>query len=824
MECMEPTTTTPNAASVLDPVCGMRIDPNTASARYEYENATFYFCHPSCQEKFRAHPKHYLTKPQEISVPRTTGFQLAVINDTATSASANETGAKGEKHHAPQTPAVYTCPMHPEIQQAGPGDCPLCGMALETLEISAVETPNEELLDLKRRFWVSLAFTIPLLVISMGPMVPGLARLFPHSPSPWWQLVLAAPVVLWGGWPFFVRAWNSLTTRWNMFTLIGIGTGAAFVHSLLATAFPQIFPASFQMHGGMIPVYFESAAVIITLVLFGQVLELHARGRTGAALRALLNLTPKTARIVRDDNIEVEVSLEVIWVGDQLRVRPGEAVPTDGQVLQGNSSVDESLVTGEPMPVEKLAGSPVTGGTINGNGSFLMRADRVGRETLLAKIVQMVGEAQRSRAPIQRLADSVAAYFVPAVFIVAIITFIGWSLFGPAPAFAYALVNSVAVLIIACPCALGLATPMSVMVGLGRGATAGILIKNAESLELLAGCDTLVVDKTGTLTEGQPSLIAIMLSAEVLSLSECLTNEQHLRRPHVLNLLRFAASLERLSEHPLAATVLKASEQAKLTLSSVENFLAHTGLGVSGTVDGQAVLLGNAKFLESQGVPKNALVDWEQRAETLRRKGQTVMFLSMQGEVAAGLAFIDPIKPATFTAIKSLHEAGLKIVMLTGDAPVNALFVGQQLEIEQIHAGLEPSGKIKFIRELRAKGRKVAMAGDGVNDAPALAAADVGIAMGTGADVAIESAGITLVKGDLLGIVRARHLSQATLRNIKQNLAFAFLYNLLAVPVAAGVLYPTFGILLSPMLASTAMSLSSVSVISNALRLRRVAI
>jgi Cu+-exporting ATPase len=703
----------------------------------------------------------------------------------------------------------WTCPMHPQIVRAGPGTCPICGMALERRTVAVDEGPDPELVDMTRRFWISLLLTIPLLVFVMGDMVPG--EPLRHLVSPrllaWGQLVLATPVVLWGGWPFFVRAWLSVVNRsLNMFTLIALGTGLAYAYSVVAVVAPGIFPTSFRVHGGQVGLYFEAAAVITVLVLLGQVLELRARSQTSGAIKALLGLAPRNARRLRPDGTEEDVPLEHVQPGDRLRVRPGEKVPVDGRVLEGTSAVDESMVTGESIPVEKVPGSRVTGGTVNGTGGFVMQAERVGRDTLLARIVQMVSEAQRSRAPIQRLADLVSSYFVPAVVAIAVVTAIVWGLIGPEPRMAYALVNAVAVLIIACPCALGLATPMSIMVGTGRGATAGVLIKNAEALETLEKVDTLVVDKTGTLTDGKPALTSVTAAGDELSEAE---------------VLRLAASLERGSEHPLAAAIVAGAERRGLTLSPVEEFRSVTGKGVTGRVAGRSVALGNQRLLEDLGV---ALDGFGARAEALRSDGQTVMFVVVEGRIAGLVGVADPIKASTPEALSLLRAAGVHVLMLTGDSRATALAIARKLGIADVEAEVLPDQKSAVVKRLQAQGRVVAMAGDGVNDAPALAQAQVGIAMGTGTDVAMQSAGVTLVKGDLRGIVRARRLSQATMRNIRENLFFAFVYNALGVPIAAGVLYPVFGLLLSPIIASAAMSLSSVSVIGNALRLRRVAL
>ena len=768
-------------ATVIDPVCGMDVTPgDAAGGSAEHAGTTYWFCNPSCRERFIADPARYLKPPA-----------------ASPSMSSND-------------PRIYTCPMHPEVRQVGPGSCPKCGMALEPLEVTADEGPNHELVDMTRRFWVSLALTVPVLALAMGEMLaPTLVAALGPAAWLWSQLVLSTPVVLWGGWPFFVRGWQSLVTRnLNMFTLIALGTGAAFAYSVFAVLFPDALPHAMR-HGGVPPVYFEAAAVITTLVLLGQVLELRARSATSGAIRALLGLQPKTARRLREDGNEEDVPLEHVAVGDRLRVRPGERVPVDGVVLEGRSAVDEALVTGEPIPVEKEPGSRVTGGTVNGTGGFVMRADRVGADTLLAQIVRMVGEAQRSRAPIQRLADQVSAWFVPAVVAVAVLTALAWGLFGPEPRLAYALVNSVAVLIIACPCALGLATPMSIMVATGRGALAGVLIKNAEALETLEKVETLLVDKTGTLTEGKPRLVSVVAADDA---SGAATDAK---------ILALAAGLERGSEHPLAAAILAGAAARGVAPTSVDAFRSLTGRGVIGAAAGRRVALGNARLLEELGIDAGAL---GKRAEALREEGQTVMFLIAGDAVVGILGVADPIKASALRAIRDLQGEGLRVVMVTGDSGATARAVARTLGLDDVIAEVLPEQKAQIVRRFQAEGRVVAMAGDGVNDAPALAAADVGIAMGTGTDVAMESAGITLVQGDLGGIVRARRLARATMRNIRQNLAWAFVYNVLGVPVAAGVLYPFTGLLLSPMIASAAMSLSSVSVIANALRLRRVAL
>jgi Cu+-exporting ATPase len=763
-------------ASAKDPVCGMSVDPARAAARRDHAGETYVFCSKHCAERFEAAPEDYL-------------------------------GERRAAARAGPDDTIYTCPMHPEIEQVGPGDCPICGMALEPKVISADDGgQSQELRDMTWRFWVSAALALPLLVWVMGDHLLGLdlGHAIPRPLAHWTQLAIATPVVLWAGWPVFKRCGASFRRMSpNMWTLIGIGVGAAYLYSVVATVAPGIFPDAFRGHDGQVEVYFEAAAVIIALVLLGQVLEIRARERTSGAIKALLGLAPKIARRVRDDGGDEEVPLDEVAVGDRLRVRPGEKIPVDGLVIEGRSRVDESMLTGEPVPVEKAKGERVSGGTLNQSGSFVFRAERVGSETMLARIVQMVAEAQRSRAPIQRLVDVVASWFVPAVVGVAILAFIVWSIFGPPPAMAYALVAAVSVLIIACPCALGLATPMSIMVGTGRGAQAGVLIKNAEALERFAEVDTLVVDKTGTLTEGKPK-VTTLVTAEGVDETD---------------LLRLAASLERASEHPLAAAIVGAAKERGIDLIEASDFDSVTGKGVRGKVDGREVALGNRRLLESLGIDLGPLAE---RAERQRAEGETVMFVAVDGKSAGLVCVADPIKESTREALEALRADGLHIVMLTGDNRTTAEAVAHKVGIEEIHAEVLPEHKNEVIRRLREQGRVVAMAGDGINDAPALAQADVGIAMGTGADVAMEGAGITLVKGDLRGLVRARHLSEATMRNIKQNLFFAFVYNALGVPVAAGVLYPFTGLLLSPIIAAAAMSLSSVSVIGNALRLRAV--
>ncbi|PKO86392.1 MAG: copper-translocating P-type ATPase [Betaproteobacteria bacterium HGW-Betaproteobacteria-12] len=763
------------ATSARDPVCGMNVPMDAGKPSAEHGGTVYHFCSQKCHDKFVAAPAQYLAgTPPAKPAPRGTR---------------------------------YTCPMHPEIVRDAPGDCPKCGMALEAMGVpSADEGPNPELVDFTRRLWVGVAFTIPLLVLTMGPLVGlGFLRSALGEPAAQWlEVLLSTPVILWAGWPFFVRGAKSFASgNLNMFSLIAMGVGAAYLFSLVAVAAPDIFPAGFRMEDGTVGVYFEAAAVIVTLVLLGQVMELRARERTGSAIRALLDMAAKTARVIRPDGSEQEIPLEDVQVGDRLRVRPGDKVPVDGEVVDGRSSVDESMITGEPMPVEKVAGDPVTGATINGTGSFIMEAKQVGADTLLAQIVVMVAKAQRSRAPIQKFADRVAGRFVPAVIGVAMLAFIAWTVWGPSPALAYALVAAVAVLIIACPCALGLATPMSIMTATGRGAQAGVLIKNAEALERFAKVDTLIVDKTGTLTVGKPKLVAVLPAAG----------------HDADEVLRLAASLERGSEHPLAEAIVSGAEERGVALAEADDFRAVTGKGVTGRVDGRPVALGNARLLADLGISAQ---DFPGEADARRDQGETVMFVVLDGSVAGLVSVADPVKESTPAALKALHALGFRIIMATGDNERTARAVAARLGIDEIRADVLPADKARIIQELQAAGRQVAMAGDGVNDAPALAQADVGIAMGTGADVAIESAGLTLVKGNLDGIVRARRLSRATMRNIKQNLFFALIYNAAGVPVAAGVLYPFFGILIGPIFAAFAMSASSLSVVLNALRLRRV--
>jgi Cu+-exporting ATPase len=762
------------ADTATDPVCGMTVKTTDARNKTQHDGHTYYFCSPRCLDKFTAEPLRYL-KPA-----------------AAPAATAAKPGT------------LYTCPMHPEIRQVGPGSCPICGMALEPAEATLEERPNEELLDMTRRLWIGAALAVPVLAVDMGGHLFGIDALLPHGMKNWLLLVLATPVVLWAGWPFFVRGVQSVARRsLNMFTLIALGTGVAWLYSVVATVAPGFFPAALRGADGSMPVYFEPASIIVVLVLVGQVLELRARDATGGAIKALLGLAPRTAMRVGADGKDSEVAIDRIAVGDALRVRPGEKVPVDGTVIEGSGTVDESTITGEPLPVTKESGARVIGGTVNTSGAFVMKAELVGSDTMLARIVKMVSEAQRSRAPIQRLADMVSGWFVPVVIVVAVLAFIAWMIWGPSPAFAYALLAAVSVLIIACPCALGLATPMSIMVGVGRGAAEGILIRNAEALERLEKVDTLLFDKTGTLTVGRPAVTTI---ESLGGLPEA-------------EILRLAASLERGSQHPIAAAILAAAQQRGLAPAPVADFDAPSGKGVTGTVEGKRLLLGTAAFLSAQGI--NAVAA-DAKADPLRESGATVVLLAVAGRAEGVLAVSDPVKETTQEALKQLRQSGLRLVMLTGDNKRTAASVAKRLGIDEVEAEVLPEDKARIVQRLRGEGRVVAMAGDGVNDAPALTAADVGIAMGTGTDIAIESAGVTLVKGDLLGIARARRLSQATMTNIRQNLFFAFIYNTAGIPLAAGVLYPFFGLLLSPIVAAAAMALSSVSVIANALRLRRV--
>ena len=752
-----------------DPVCGMKVDPAKAAGSSQHNGQVYYFCGKGCKAKFDANPLHYLA-PAPVTAP-------------------------SPKAAAPSAPAgaEWTCPMHPEVVRNAPGSCPICGMALEPRTVTLDEGPNHELIDMSRRFWVSAALTAPLLIGAMGDAIPA-----------WLELALATPVCLWGAWPFFVRGWQSIVNRsLNMFTLIALGVAVSYGYSVVATLFPDLFPAAFRDESGDAGVYFEVAAVIVTLILLGQVLELRTRSQTGTAIRKFLGLAATSARRMRDDGTEEDVPLEHVHVGDRLRVRPGEKIPVDGIVLDGSSAVDESMVTGEPIPVEKGPNDRVVGATINGTGSLVIRAQKIGADTLLSRIVAMVAEAQRSRAPIQKLADVVSGYFVPLVLAIAVVTFIVWAFFGPEPRMALAVVNAVAVLIIACPCALGLATPLSIMVATGKGATMGVLFRNAEAIEVLRKVDTLVVDKTGTLTEGKPRLVTVMPAGGVDEPA----------------LLRAAASLERGSEHPLAAAIVKGAEGRGVTIAEASDFKSVTGKGVTGTVEGHAVALGNQALMSDLSVELGTLGD---KAEALRAEGQTVMFVAIDRTLAGLIGVADPIKESTPEAIKALHQERIRIVMLTGDSKTTAQAVARTLGIDEVIAEVLPDQKVEVVKRLQSEGRVVAMAGDGINDAPALAQAQVGIAMGTGTDVAMESASVTLVKGDLRGIVRARRLSRATMRNIKQNLFFAFVYNSAGVPIAAGMLYPFFGLLLSPMIAAAAMSFSSVSVIGNALRLRRI--
>ncbi len=769
---------------VIDPVCKMTIEDKAAAAS-AYKGTTYYFCSTACKGKFDKSPESF--------VPEETPHQET--EETAHGA-------------LPAQEAIYTCPMHPEVRRNGPGACPKCGMALEPRTVLPEEEENPELVDMTRRFRIGTILTVPVIFIAMHKYIPGftLERLIPMSILRWMELILATPVVLWGGWPFFVRMWQSVINRSpNMFTLIGLGVGVSYIYSVVATLLPGIFPASFRSESGEVGAYFEAAAVIVTLVLLGQVLELRARSKTGAAIRELLGLAPKTARKIRENGGEEDIPLDQVHPGDVLRVRPGEKVPVDGAVVEGTSSIDESMVTGEPIPVQKQQGDRVIGATVNGTGTLVMRAEKVGADTLLSRIVRMVAEAQRSRAPIQKLADIVAAYFVQTVVAIAVLTFIVWAWAGPEPRMALALINAVAVLIIACPCALGLATPMSIMVATGKGAKGGVLFKNAEAIEVMKKVDTLVVDKTGTLTVGKPKLVEVFPTGEFDEKS----------------LLHFAASLARGSEHPLAAAIVTGTVERGISLAKAEAFESITGKGVVGKVDGHETALGNLKLLESLRIEPGELAS---RAETMRKEGQTVMFVAVDGKAAGLVGVADPIKETTPEAIRQLHEEGVRMVMLTGDSRTTAEAVSKRLGLDEVIAEVLPDQKADIVKRLQNEGRVVAMAGDGINDAPALAQAHVGIAMGTGTDVAMESAGVTLVKGDLRGIVRARLLSRATMRNIKQNLFWAFAYNTLGVPVAAGILYPFWGILLSPIFAAAAMSFSSVSVVGNALRLRRAKI
>lgn len=827
-----------------DPVCGMQVDPLRAAAQVEHANKNYFFCSKGCGEKFQIEPEKYFSAgapaPMAVTTPlvRLGGYSSPSAvpgpHQGATAPARPFTpSATAKQYICPMDPEVledrqgacpkcgmaleptlpvaaakieYTCPMHPEIVRSQPGACPICGMALEPRAVVGAETENPELIDMMGRFWICAALTVPILALGMGDMLPGrpISNFVSPRVGPWLQFALATPVVWWGAWPFFQRGWASLVHRYlNMFTLIALGTGTAYAYSVIAVLFPQRFPASFRTMNGEVPVYFEAAAAITTLVLLGQVLELRARSKTSSAIRSLLELAPKFARLIRADGTEIDVPIEHVNTGDRLRVRPGERIPVDGTVTDGESSVDESLMSGEPIPVEKVAGRKLTGGTINGTGTLVMRAERVGGETMLAQIVRMVSEAQRSRAPVQRLADRVAGYFVPVVVLIAITSFVAWALVGPEPRIAHALLNAVAVLIIACPCALGLATPMAMMVGMGRGAIAGILVKKAEALELLEKVDTVVVDKTGTLTEGRPKVILIAATNDR-------TEDE---------VLRVAASLENASEHPLAAAILAAAKEKQIGPAQVLNFKSITGKGISGMFENRPAMLGNRKLFADSRIAIDSL---DAAAANAEAKGQTAIFIALDNRAIGLISVADPIKPSTADAITQLKNGKIRIVMLTGDSHATAQAIARKLGIDEVEAEVLPNQKAAVIKRLQTEGRVVAMAGDGVNDAPALTQANVGIAMGTGTDVAIESAGITLLKGDLGGIARARTLSKATMRNIRQNLFFAFAYNALGVPIAAGILYPLFGWLLSPVFASAAMTFSSVSVITNALRLRHL--
>jgi len=796
-----------------DPVCGMSV--TTASEHhFEHAGSDYYFCCGGCRTKFAADPAHYLDKDRDKEAdhgarqgngPYICPMCPEVREDKPVPCPKCGMALESESPPSLLSETRYTCPMHPEIVRDEPGDCPICGMALEAVNVTVEQAENPELTDMTRRLWISAALTIPVFLLAMGPMV-GLTFewLASARTQTWLELLFATPVVIWGGWPFFQRGWQSLVNRsLNMFTLIAIGTGVAYCYSVVATLMPSVFPVSFRDMHGEVAVYFEAAAVIITLVLLGQVLELRARSQTGAAIRALLGLAPKTARLIGKDDAERDVPLADVRIGDRLRVRPGEKVPVDGEIIDGTSSIDESMISGEPMPVSKSIGDNVIGATVNGTGSFVMKAQRVGAATLLAQIVQMVATAQRSRAPIQKLADVVAGYFVPAVILASVITFVIWAAIGPEPAMAYAIINAVAVLIIACPCALGLATPMSVMTATGKGATAGVLFKNAEAIEIMRQVDMLVVDKTGTLTEGRPRLVHFESTGGI----------------EPTEFLRLAATLEKVSEHPLANAIVDGAIERGARPGDVEDFESVTGMGVKGSVNGRSVVLGNLAMLEQHNIAPGKLGE---RAEELRGTGQTVMFVAVDGTVAGLIGVADPIKETSRAAIDALHKDGVQVIMLTGDNETTARAVATRLGIDDVVAGVLPDQKAQHVRQLQDQGHTVAMAGDGINDAPALAQAHVGIAMGTGTDVAMESASITLVKGDLRGLLRARRLSNATMKNIRQNLFFAFVYNAIGVPVAGGILYPAFGILLSPMIAAAAMSFSSVSVIANALRLNKV--
>src|SRR5271156_3612603 len=800
----------PTTNKVVDPVCGMLVDPAGSAGSFEYKGTTYHFCGVRCLDRFKSNPESFLNrvepKPAADAASYTCPMHPEIRQNHPGSCPKCGMALEPVAPISPVSKTEYVCPMHPQIVRSEPGNCPICGMTLEPRVVSAGEEKSPELVDMTRRFWISVALAVPLIVIEMSDMIPGqsLAHIMPASIRTWIGLILATPVVLWAGWPLLVRGWESIVNRsLNMFTLIGMGVGVAYGYSLFAAMFPNLFPDSFRAADGTVPVYFEAAAAITALVLLGQVLELRARSNTSSAIKALLGLAPKTARVIRPDGREEDIALDRVVPGDRLRVRPGEKVPVDGVVDEGTSAVDESMVTGEPIAVEKKPGDRVIGATINGTGGFIMRAERVGSDTLLAQIVRMVSEAQRSRAPIQRLADVVASYFVPAVLLSAVITFVVWAAYGPQPHYAHALVNAVAVLIIACPCALGLATPMAIMVGTGRAAREGVLIKNAEALETLEKVDTIVVDKTGTLTEGRPQVVAIIAAP---GWDEA-------------NVLRIAATLERASEHPLAAAILARAKGLGIALGDSSDFQSRTGKGVIARIDSKMAALGNRALVAELKISLDGL---EEKAQQREGGGETVMFVAVDGQVAGLISVADPIKSSTAEAITRLQQEGIHIVMLTGDSRATAEVVAHKLGIEKVFAGVLPEQKNEIVKQLQAEGHIEAMAGDGVNDAPALSQANVGIAMGTGTDVAIESAGITLLQGDLRGVARARKLSRATMRNIRQNLFFAFAYNSLGVPIAAGVLYPFFGLLLSPILASAAMTFSSVSVVTNALRLRTI--
>jgi P-type Cu+ transporter len=820
MNCNEAHVENLNQEFVIDPVCGMRVDPLRSAGNFEYRGRLYYFCGKRCLEKFRQEPERFASsKATTQSLAATEKPPATAVREAEYTCPMHPEIRRHEAGPCPKCgmalePAVspqfdkakYFCPMHPQIARSEPGDCPICGMALEQRIISIEEEANPELVDVTRRFRVSVVLAVPLLLLAMSEMLPGepVQHTLPAWLTDWVELFLATPAVLWAGWPLFLRGWRSIVNRsLNMFTLISMGIGVAYGYSLFAILFPRLFPRSFRLVDGSVPVYFEAAAIITSLVLLGQVLELRARSRTGSAIRALLGLVPTTARVIREDGREEDISLDRVTPGFRLRVRPGEKIPVDGAVLEGTSFVDESMVTGEAIPVEKKPGDSLIGATVNGSGGFVMQVQRVGSDTLLAQIVRMVGEAQRSRAPVQRLADIVSSYFVPAVVLAAVVTFVVWALVGPQPRMAYALVNAIAVLIIACPCALGLATPMSIMVGTGRGAMDGVLIKNAEALEILEKIDTLVVDKTGTVTEGKPRLISITAAGQL--------NENEV--------LRLAASVERGSEHPLAAAIVKGAEEKHLPLSHAEDFKSVSGKGVFARIEGHAVALGNRRMMEALGIGTDQIPS---QADAATNSGRTVMYVAVDRQFAGFIGVVDPIKRSTPEALTLLHDEGIRVVLATGDNRATARAVAKQLDIDEVEAEVLPDQKAAVVKQLQSEGHIVAMAGDGINDAPALAQAQVGIAMGSGTDVAMQSAGVTLIKGDLRAIAKARRLSRAVMTNIRQNLFFAFFYNAVGVPLAAGVLYPAFGLLLSPIIASAAMSFSSVSVVGNALRLRHV--